>query len=328
MSTPSPPETLAAVLDGVLQAARDLRHSLVELERRLVVQDLAAIQGSSTANAVREDMKVWLDGALLRARARLPSGTRVVPWCAGARRIHVVVGNLVTMYFKDPYVFRRMDTKCFVPPSTSPPWALKLDLLLQSCLVPSDGKKKGDGDFSIVEAFYRLTSRDKVDDRFQRLSLLHSMLHFDGSREATFPLWLCWLLGALGCPEAETAFLPPRRRVIALPIQPRYAKLIEDGRKDIEGRINCGKAARVEIGDELLLGTARVLVADVLEFPSFRDMLQTVGVARCLPNETTVNRGVRVYHRFRNYESLAERHGVRAFVMEPLSVPSSSERVA
>eukprot|EP00973_Karenia_brevis_P084966 11790338-Karenia_brevis.AAC.1 len=45
-------------------------------------------------------------------------------------------------------------------------------------------------------------------------------------------------------------------------------------------------------------------------------MLQTMGLQRVLPGVRTLKQGVAVYHRFKNYERLAQEHGVLAFELE------------
>ena len=49
-------------------------------------------------------------------------------------------------------------------------------------------------------------------------------------------------------------------------------------------------------------------------------MLEYFGVERALPDAGTIDEGVRVYHRFKDYEKKAEEFGVVAFVVEPFHV--------
>jgi len=135
--------------------------------------------------------------------------------------------------------------------------------------------------------------------------------YLDGTLDKTAP----------GAAAAATAAAPPAqplRRRHALPIQRRYERMIAEGTKTVEGRINVGAAAKVREGDELRLGTTTSLVQHIFTFPSFSAMLREVGVERALPDVDNVRDGLDVYHGFKNYESLARQHGVVAFVLGPL----------
>ena len=106
------------------------------------------------------------------------------------------------------------------------------------------------------------------------------------------------------------------RRRHKLPIQKRYARMIEAGTKTVEGRICLGAAARVEVGDLLLLGSSTaMLVVGISFYSSFSYMLCDVGVENALPDVESVAEGVQVYHALKNHEKLAESHGVVAFTL-------------
>lgn len=86
---------------------------------------------------------------------------------------------------------------------------------------------------------------------------------------------------------------------ISLSVQEPYASLILQGRKTVEGRLNRGKFATVQVGD-------RVLVNDQVEFTisakhqytSFREMLEHEGVARVIPDAANLEAAVQVYYQF------------------------------
>ena len=118
----------------------------------------------------------------------------------------------------------------------------------------------------------------------------------------------------------------PQRQQHRLPIQYRYAAMVADGRKTVEGRINIGIPSKVKEGDILLLGTARVVVTQILSFRTFADMLEAVGVERALPDTGSIAEAVDVYHAFRNYEELAAKHGVRAFFLGPVPPTAAAPR--
>ena len=102
-----------------------------------------------------------------------------------------------------------------------------------------------------------------------------------------------------------------------MPIHSKYAAMIPH-RKDVEGRINMGKAAQVQESEILLLGCARARVLHIHHFDSFQTMLEELGVGRALPGIRTVAEGVEIYHSIRNYERKALQFGVVAFELGPV----------
>ena len=117
---------------------------------------------------------------------------------------------------------------------------------------------------------------------------------------------------------AAVAPVPQREpKIVRLPIQRQYEQLIQNGRKDVEGRPNIGIPKDIHAGDTIRFtgGTERHVV-HVLRYQSFWDMVQDVGIARCLPGmAATIEEAVAIYHSFRNYEAMASFYGVRAFVL-------------
>ena len=89
-------------------------------------------------------------------------------------------------------------------------------------------------------------------------------------------------------------------------------------RKDVEGRINMGKAAQVEVNHILLLGHVRARVLRIHHFTKFEEMLEELGVGRALPGTQSVATGVEIYHKIRNYERKAMQFGVVAFELGPV----------
>ena len=63
-------------------------------------------------------------------------------------------------------------------------------------------------------------------------------------------------------------------------------------------------------------------VRGVFEYKDFESMLQAEGVQSCLPHleDGEYERGVRVYHAFRDYETLAKKYGVVAFRLGDVTV--------
>ena len=110
-------------------------------------------------------------------------------------------------------------------------------------------------------------------------------------------------------------------RVRRLPTQSKYIAMIRAGTKIVEGRIRNGIAAEIRVGDLLQFGDVTKKVAKVLHFKGFKDMLETVGVKKALPDCQSVREGVAVYHNFRNYADLARRYGVVAFQFDKKATP-------
>eukprot|EP00973_Karenia_brevis_P076808 10667462-Karenia_brevis.AAC.1 len=105
-------------------------------------------------------------------------------------------------------------------------------------------------------------------------------------------------------------------RTHKLAMQYQYAKDVDEGRKDVEGRIWRGDTRKIQEGDVLLMNFARARVAAIHHFKGFRDMLQEMGYQRALPDATSLTQAVRTYHKFRNYKELAAKYGVVALELE------------
>ena len=117
--------------------------------------------------------------------------------------------------------------------------------------------------------------------------------------------------------DAAVTEAAPARRQHRCAIQRRFEDMLANGTKDVEGRLNLGAMKKVRAGDELHLGSVGVLVKEVRMYNSFADMLQDLGFARAVPDVITSEEALAVYHSFKNYEQLAESHGVLAFILEP-----------
>eukprot|EP00973_Karenia_brevis_P059614 8299236-Karenia_brevis.AAC.1 len=107
-----------------------------------------------------------------------------------------------------------------------------------------------------------------------------------------------------------------QRRHHFLPIQKRWKDAIDRKEKDVEARINIGRAAQIRAGDVISLsGTDRQVVA-IQHFPDFHAFLQVPGMLeRALPGVKTVEEAVAIYHSFPFYERRAAEHGVCVFLL-------------
>ncbi|CAJ1386814.1 unnamed protein product, partial [Effrenium voratum] len=115
-----------------------------------------------------------------------------------------------------------------------------------------------------------------------------------------------YMSGALQKPAPRPAVTRPGRTHF-LPIQNRYAELIATGAKTVE------VAALVKAGDRLRLGPVHCKVTEINNYTSFEEMLRSTPWQAAVPDVSTLQEALEVYHSFANYEDLAQRCGVLAF---------------
>ncbi len=98
-------------------------------------------------------------------------------------------------------------------------------------------------------------------------------------------------------------------------VQEPWFTLIALGLKKVEGRLNKGKFAQMEIGDEIefVSGDRSVIatITDIVEYPSFYRYLKSEGLKVCLPSVKTLRDGVNVYYKYFTKEQEKD-HGVLA----------------
>lgn len=109
-------------------------------------------------------------------------------------------------------------------------------------------------------------------------------------------------------------------------IQASYLNFIELGKKTVEGRIHVDRYTYILPKDvirfiandnplhvHLCKVTARTL------YPSFEQMLKAEGVENCLPDASSVEKGVEIYHSFPGYAEKAQKYSIIAFKIQSLS---------
>ena len=113
-------------------------------------------------------------------------------------------------------------------------------------------------------------------------------------------------------------------------LQPKYAELMRQGAKTVEGRANVGWAAAVAAGDWVTFKISGsngkklvVRVVRVERFATFREMLRACGLEKCLPGCASEAEGIETYHAFgtmdgRTYKELEADHGVVGVHVVPL----------
>lgn len=86
---------------------------------------------------------------------------------------------------------------------------------------------------------------------------------------------------------------------ISLTVQEPYAAQILSGRKTVEGRLNRGKFATVQVGDRVLINDqAEFTITAKHQYPGFREMLEHEGVARVIPDAADLEAAVQAYYQF------------------------------
>lgn len=106
-------------------------------------------------------------------------------------------------------------------------------------------------------------------------------------------------------------------------VKEEYFNYIKSGKKTVEGRINTGKFATFKKGDRLKFLTSNETITceilDVNKYENFKDMLTVEGVRNCLPNVSSVPKGVQKYHQIPNYKERAREFGVLAIKIKLLA---------
>ncbi|MBS0648791.1 MAG: ASCH domain-containing protein [Verrucomicrobia bacterium] len=101
-----------------------------------------------------------------------------------------------------------------------------------------------------------------------------------------------------------------------IPLKMIYLRMILDGRKTIEGRINNGPFKKLQTGAFVRFhcqGTeAYCQVLKVNRYASFREMLEKEGVQPCLPDVHNLQQAVDIYDKIPGYADKAKQHGVLA----------------
>ena len=103
-----------------------------------------------------------------------------------------------------------------------------------------------------------------------------------------------------------------------LRLQASYEQMIRRGEKTVEGRLHKGLAAKVKVGDTLVLNATKCRVKGVYPYASFEEMLWDCGLENVLPGCPSIQEGVRVYHGFPGFRQGEGQHGVVAFDVEVL----------
>ncbi|MCE2982620.1 MAG: ASCH domain-containing protein [Parachlamydia sp.] len=100
--------------------------------------------------------------------------------------------------------------------------------------------------------------------------------------------------------------------------------------KTVEGRINSGQFRNIRAGSHIIFfnGGTEVECKIIAKRPynSFRDMLESEGVKKCLPNVNSVDEGARVYDSIPSFTQRANQNGVVALELEVIEQPTLPPR--
>ncbi|MFA6353317.1 MAG: ASCH domain-containing protein [Candidatus Paceibacterota bacterium] len=87
---------------------------------------------------------------------------------------------------------------------------------------------------------------------------------------------------------------------ISINVQEPYYSFILQGKKTIEGRLNKGKFATIQVGDilELELEKIKFIVVGKNIYKNFREMIEKEGIVNVIPEKNSIDEAVDVYYIF------------------------------
>lgn len=100
--------------------------------------------------------------------------------------------------------------------------------------------------------------------------------------------------------------------------------MIKLGKKTIEGRLNCGDAAKVSEGDHITFEASngsklKVKVIRKTVYKTFKKYLVNEGLRRCLPGIYKLKDGDIIYHKYYTYDQ-EEKFGMVAIEFSDLQI--------
>ncbi|MCX6811142.1 MAG: ASCH domain-containing protein [Candidatus Berkelbacteria bacterium] len=89
-------------------------------------------------------------------------------------------------------------------------------------------------------------------------------------------------------------------KIISIHKQDPYYSMVINGLKTVEGRLNKGKFAEIEIGDVLMMlpGGKKFRVIGKRKYKTFKEMLKSEGIKNILPDQDNVEDAIKIYRRF------------------------------
>jgi len=95
---------------------------------------------------------------------------------------------------------------------------------------------------------------------------------------------------------------------ISINVQEPYYSFIINGQKTVEGRLNKGKFASIQKGDNLILAPENIEF-EVVEkniYKTFKEMIESEGVRNVIPDITDIEEATNVYYKFYTEEQEKE----------------------
>lgn len=108
-----------------------------------------------------------------------------------------------------------------------------------------------------------------------------------------------------------------RRRKVSINVGEPWFEHIVKGKKDVEGRLNRGKFAELERGNQLFINDGAIVakIVRVTPYLSFEEYLRIEGLKRTLPGISTIEEGIAAYRQFYSEED-EHLYGVVAIELE------------
>ncbi len=96
--------------------------------------------------------------------------------------------------------------------------------------------------------------------------------------------------------------------IISINVQEPYHSFILEGKKTIEGRLNKGEFASINVGDILELEPEKIRFSVIEKniYKNFKEMIEKEGVENVIPNKNDINDAVDVYYKFYTKEQEQE----------------------
>lgn len=101
-------------------------------------------------------------------------------------------------------------------------------------------------------------------------------------------------------------------KIFEINVQEPYFTSIIEGKKTVEGRLNKGKFAEMQVGDILKINSrAEYKIIAKNQYKKFAEMIVAEGLKNVIPDKETIEEAVQVYYQFFTKED-EERYGVVA----------------
>lgn len=96
--------------------------------------------------------------------------------------------------------------------------------------------------------------------------------------------------------------------IISINVQEPYHSFIINGQKTIEGRLNKGKFATINVGDILEIEPEKIQF-DVIQkniYSDFKSMIEKEGIKNVISDKQNIDRAVNIYYKFYTKEQEKE----------------------